>query len=89
MIKISFTLRVNHQSDIPKYQQIVNSVNNGIAENILDKGDLLPSVNSIYKNISVISTDFEEMGIRAGEFITEDKRMLCYIPIKLTIRESL
>lgn len=49
MNKISFTLNVNHESDIPKYQQMVNSVNNAIAENILHKGDMLPSVNSICK----------------------------------------
>jgi DNA-binding transcriptional regulator YhcF (GntR family) len=49
MDKIRFTLKMNHQSDIPKYQQMVNSVNNAIAENILHKGDMLPSVNSIYK----------------------------------------
>jgi len=45
----SFAFLINHDSDIPKYQQLVNSINNAIAENILDKGDLLPSVNSICK----------------------------------------
>jgi DNA-binding transcriptional regulator YhcF (GntR family) len=49
MQKKSFTLSVNHQSDIPKYQQMINSVNNAIAENILHNGDMLPSVNSICK----------------------------------------
>jgi DNA-binding transcriptional regulator YhcF (GntR family) len=44
-----FTFLINHDSDIPKYQQLVNAINNAIAENILDKGDLLPSVNSICK----------------------------------------
>ena len=42
---ISFT--INHQSDIPKYQQIVNAINNAIGENILQKGGVLPSVNKI------------------------------------------
>ena len=50
MTKISFTLSVNYQSDIPKYLQIVNSVNNDIAENILHKGDLLPSVIGVGKS---------------------------------------
>ncbi|GGA65352.1 GntR family transcriptional regulator [Flavobacterium palustre] len=42
-----FTFKINHDSDIPKYQQLVNSINNAIAENILAKGEQLPSVNSI------------------------------------------
>ena len=45
----NFTFSINHESDIPKYQQLVNSINNAIAENLLEKGDLLPSVNSICK----------------------------------------
>lgn len=44
-----FVFVINHESDIPKYQQLVNGINNAIAENILQKGDLLPSVNSICK----------------------------------------
>ena len=44
---ISFT--INHQSDIPKYQQIVNAINNAIGKNILQKGGVLPSVNKICK----------------------------------------
>jgi DNA-binding transcriptional regulator YhcF (GntR family) len=44
-----FAFVINHDSDIPKYQQLVNGINNAIAENILQKGDLLPSVNAICK----------------------------------------
>lgn len=44
-----FVFTINHQSDIPKYQQLVNGINNAIGENILQKGELLPSVNSICK----------------------------------------
>jgi DNA-binding transcriptional regulator YhcF (GntR family) len=40
---------INHTSDIPKYQQLVNAVNNAIANNIITNGDLLPSVNKICK----------------------------------------
>ncbi|MBP7470601.1 MAG: hypothetical protein KA782_05885, partial [Flavobacterium sp.] len=40
----NFAFSINHESDIPKYQQLVNSINNAIAENLLSKGDLLPSV---------------------------------------------
>lgn len=45
----NFTFIINHDSDIPKYQQIVNAINNALAKNILEKGDVLPSVNSICK----------------------------------------
>lgn len=45
-----FSFEINHESDVPKYQQIVNIINNAIAEHVLDKGDVLPSVNSICQN---------------------------------------
>lgn len=45
--KITFT--INHQSDVPKYQQLVNAINDNIGESILQKGDALPSVNKICK----------------------------------------
>ena len=44
-----FEFVINHESDIPKYQQLVDGITNAIAENILQKGDLLPSVNIICK----------------------------------------
>lgn len=47
MNKEIIQLTINHQSDIPKYQQLVNAVNDAIAENLLEKGDALPSVNTI------------------------------------------
>ena len=43
----SFSFTINHDSDTPKYQQLVDAINNAIAENILAKGDQLPSVNNI------------------------------------------
>ena len=49
MSKTNYTLSINHNSDIPKYQQIVNAINNAIGENILHLGDVLPSVNNICK----------------------------------------
>jgi DNA-binding transcriptional regulator YhcF (GntR family) len=45
----NFAFSINHSSEIPKYQQLVNSINNAISEHILSKGDLLPSVNFICK----------------------------------------
>ena len=43
----------------------------------------------IYKGITVVSTDFKEMGTKAAEFVTQDKPMQYYVPTTLTIRESL
>jgi DNA-binding transcriptional regulator YhcF (GntR family) len=48
-----------------------------------------PMKKFIYKGISVVSTDFKELGTKAAEFITEDKSMQYYVPTKLIIRESL
>jgi len=45
----NFTFNMNHESDIPKYQQLVNSINDAIANNEINIGDLLPSVNTICK----------------------------------------
>jgi len=40
---------INHQSDIPKYQQIVNAINDAISKNVLQKGSAIPSINKICK----------------------------------------
>ncbi len=56
MSEAIFTISVNHNSDTPKYQQVVNSINNAIAENVLHQGDMLPSVNYICKT-SQLSRD--------------------------------
>ena len=53
MNKEKISLTINHQSDIPKYQQLVNAVNDAIGENLLQKGDALPSVNKICKSINL------------------------------------
>jgi DNA-binding transcriptional regulator YhcF (GntR family) len=42
-------ITINHLSDIPKYQQIVNSINDAIAKKNIEIGNALPSVNSICK----------------------------------------
>ena len=46
-------------------------------------------VSFIYKGISVVSTDFKELGDKSAEFITKDEPIQVYIPTSLTIRESL
>ena len=48
-----------------------------------------PMKKFIYKGITVVSTNFDELGTKAAKFITQDKPMQCYVPTKLTIRESL
>lgn len=44
---------INHNSDIPKYQQLINAINNAISNNIISFGDSLPSVNTICKTYSL------------------------------------
>ncbi|PQJ72637.1 GntR family transcriptional regulator [Polaribacter butkevichii] len=48
-----------------------------------------PMKKFIYKGISVISTDFKELGTKAAEFVMQEKPMQYYVPTKLTLRESL
>jgi DNA-binding transcriptional regulator YhcF (GntR family) len=48
-----------------------------------------PMKKFIYKGITVVSTDFKALGTKAAEFVISNKPMQCYIPTKLTIRESL
>ena len=48
-----------------------------------------PMKKFIYKGISVVSTNFKELGTKAAEFITKDTTVHYYVPTSLTIRESL
>jgi len=48
-----------------------------------------PMKKFIYKGISVISTNFEDMGAKAAGFIKTDKPLQNYIPTKLILRDSL
>ena len=48
-----------------------------------------PMKQFIYKGISVISTDFKQLGAKAAEFVSEDKVIQEYIPTKLILRDSL
>mgnify|MGYP001098659554 CR=1 FL=1 len=48
-----------------------------------------PMKKFIYKGISVISTDFNQLGAKAAEFISTDKNIQVYIPTKLILRDSL
>ena len=44
---------LNSNSEIPKYQQLVNAINDGLSNNTLASGDALPSVNSICKDYNL------------------------------------
>jgi DNA-binding LacI/PurR family transcriptional regulator len=48
-----------------------------------------PMKKFIYKGISVISTDFKELGTKGAEFVTKEEPMQCYVSTKLIKRESL
>ena len=48
-----------------------------------------PMKKFIYKGITVLSTDFKMLGMKAAEFVTHDAPMRLCIPTTLTIRESL
>jgi len=42
-----FHFAVNQQSNLLKYQQLIDSINEAISKNLLQVGDMLPSVNQI------------------------------------------
>lgn len=44
---------LNFNSDIPKYQQLVNAINDALANNTIGSGDPLPSVNAMCKDYSL------------------------------------
>lgn len=48
-----------------------------------------PMKKFIYKGVSVVSTNFQELGAQAASFITHDKPLQIYIPTTLTLRDSL
>ena len=49
-------ININHESEIPKYQQVVNAINNAISKGVLKQGNVLPSVNNICK-VNSLSRD--------------------------------
>jgi DNA-binding transcriptional regulator YhcF (GntR family) len=51
-----FHFTVNHQSNLLKFQQLIDSVNEAISKNLLQVGDMLPSVNQLCKE-SALSRD--------------------------------
>ena len=51
-----FHFTVNPQSNLLKFQQLIDSINEAISKNLLQVGDMLPSVNQICKE-SALSRD--------------------------------
>jgi len=48
-----FHFTVNHQSNLLKFQQLIDSINESISKNQLQVGDTLPSVNQLCKESSL------------------------------------
>nr|WP_152594427.1 GntR family transcriptional regulator [Cellulophaga sp. E6(2014)] len=48
-----------------------------------------PMKKFIYKGITVVTTDFEQLGISAAKFINSDKPLQVYVPTKIIVRDSL
>ena len=48
-----------------------------------------PMKKFIYKGISVVSTDFKALGLKAAEFITKGETMQQYVTTELILRQSL
>ena len=44
---------INHDSNIPKYRQLVKNINAAISQNLLNYGDVLPSVNQLCEEASL------------------------------------
>jgi len=76
MVK-NFDFNIIRQNDVSKYQQIINSINNAIAEKVLLKGDLLPSVNS-----SCIITKLSRDTVFKAYTILKDQGVIESVPNK-------
>jgi len=48
-----FHFAINHQSNLLKFQQLIDSVNEAVSRNLLQVGDMLPSVNQLCKQSSL------------------------------------
>jgi DNA-binding transcriptional regulator YhcF (GntR family) len=48
-----FSFNIDHERGVPKYQQIVDAVNDAVAKNRLELGDSLPSVNVLCKKYNL------------------------------------
>ena len=48
-----FHFTINHQSNLLKFQQLIDSVNEAVSRNLLKVGDMLPSVNQLCKESSL------------------------------------
>ncbi len=56
---MSYTLRINHDSEIPKYKQVVNLIISDIEAGIFKKGQRIPSINETSEEL-LLSRDTVE-----------------------------
>ena len=69
---MSINFNLNKTNEIPKYQQLVDAINNTIANNTLIAGDALPSVNHICKKYNLSrDTVFKSYSILKEQRIIE------------------
>ena len=72
MIGKIFKFNVDEMSNIPKYRQLIDSVNNAIAENCLEIGDQLPSMNQICGDYNISrDTVFKAYSILKDQGVVE------------------
>jgi DNA-binding transcriptional regulator YhcF (GntR family) len=84
-------LNINFNSDIPKYQLLVNAINDALSNNTLTSGDALPSVNTICSNYNLSrDTVFKAYSIlkenkviesvpNKGYYVTNDTRKVLLV----------
>ena len=53
LMESKFHFAVNPQSNLLKFQQLVDAINEAISRNLLQVGDILPSVNQLCKESSL------------------------------------
>jgi len=66
----------------------INNFEPGVNVGLLSYNEILMK-KFICKGISVISTDFKEIGTKAAEFVLQEKPRQYYVPTTITLRESL
>ena len=84
----TFKFSVNETSNVPKYRQLIDSVNNAIAENCLQIGDQLPSMNQVCGDYNISRdtvfkaySNLKEQGViesipNKGYFVSSDVRKI-------------
>lgn len=56
-------IKISEDNNFPKYQQIINSVEKAIANQLLKKNDKLPSINKICLELPVVHYELSEIKV--------------------------